>query len=185
MKVAFNHKNDYATADDLQSLFLDKMNQLYQLAFLLTASHEHAQESLISGLETSRHSNSVFREWALLWAKRVVIKQAIHLVNPVPQQSTASSFRLFQKISEPAAMSVNQILLLPDFERFVLVMSVLERYSDKDVALLLNCLSQQVEQARVRVFEKIADSVQAKNDRGSTKTNCARVDNGVPARPTA
>ena len=185
MKVEFNHRNDYANADDFQSLFLDKMNQLYQLAFLLTGSHAHAHESMISGLETTSRSNPVFREWALLWAKRVVIKQAIHLVNPFPLQSRVPSFHPFQKISESAAMTANQILSLPDFERFVLVMSILERYSDKDIALLLNCLPQEVEQARVRVFERIADSVRAKNE-GSTKaTNSAHVENVVSKRATA
>jgi DNA-directed RNA polymerase specialized sigma24 family protein len=182
MKVESNNKNDYANADDFQSLFLDKMSQLYQLAFLLTGRHELAQESIISGLEASCQSNSVFREWTLHWAKRVVIKRAIHLVDPVPQQSSAPSFHLFQQISEPAALTIDQILSLPDFERFVLVMSVLERYSDKDISLLLNCLPQQVEQARVAVFEEIAASVEAKSD---SRTKGKHVDHGVPARATA
>ena len=172
MKVAFKNKNDYATADDFQSLFIDQMNQLYQLAFLLTGSHEHAHESMISGLETSGQSNSVFREWALHWAKRVVIKQAIDLVDPLPQQSTAPSFHLFQRISEPAAMTASQILSLPDFERFVLLMSTFEQYSDRDIALLLNCRPEQVKQTRVCMFERIADSVQTKND-GGTRTRTA------------
>ena len=82
-------------------------------------------------------------------------------------------------------MTVNQILSFPDFERFVLVMSILECYSDKDISLLLNCLPQQVEQARVAVFERVAASVKAKND-GSTKTtNSARAENVIPARATA
>lgn len=185
MKVEFNRKNDYANADDFQSLFLDKMNQLYQLAFLLTGSHEQAHESMISGLETSSQSNPVFREWALHWAKRVVIKHAIHLVDPIPQQSTAPSFHLFQQISEPAAMTASQILSLPDFERFVLVTSILERYSDKDIALLLNCLPQQIEQARVCMFKRIADSVQTKNGGGTKTTNSEHVENVVPASATA
>ena len=42
------------------------------------------------------------------------------------------------------------VLALEDFERFVFVMSVLERYSEHDCALLLGCTRRQVNEARER-----------------------------------
>ena len=51
------------------------------------------------------------------------------------------------------------MLALEPFERFVFVMSVLERYSDKECALLLGCLALDVRQARANGLEKLANSV--------------------------
>jgi len=44
------------------------------------------------------------------------------------------------------------ILALPDFERFVYVLSVLEGCTDKECATLLGVPRQQVEEARVRAL---------------------------------
>jgi hypothetical protein len=44
---------------------------------------------------------------------------------------------------------------LQAFDRFVFVMSVLERYRDRDIRLLLGCSNVDVSQARVRALEQI------------------------------
>jgi hypothetical protein len=41
------------------------------------------------------------------------------------------------------------------FERFVYVMSVLERYSDLDCSVLLGCARREVVGARIRAFQQI------------------------------
>jgi hypothetical protein len=56
-------------------------------------------------------------------------------------------------------VSIKCALKLPDFDRFVFVMSVLERYSDRDCALLLGCSSADIADARIRVFQQMARKV--------------------------
>jgi DNA-directed RNA polymerase specialized sigma24 family protein len=50
------------------------------------------------------------------------------------------------------------ILGLEDFERVVFVMSVLEKYSDQDCAVLLGCSRQDVREARMQAFLHVAES---------------------------
>jgi DNA-directed RNA polymerase specialized sigma24 family protein len=47
------------------------------------------------------------------------------------------------------------ILGLRPFERFVFVMSVLERYSDQDCSVLLGCARRDVVAARLRAFQQL------------------------------
>src|SRR5258708_31900362 len=49
---------------------------------------------------------------------------------------------------------------LPPFDRFVFVMSVLERYSARECALLLDCSPTDVLPARIRAFQQISTSVE-------------------------
>lgn len=51
------------------------------------------------------------------------------------------------------------VLALEPFERFVYVMTVLERYSDQDCSLLLGCARRDVVAARTRAFEQIASAM--------------------------
>jgi len=45
------------------------------------------------------------------------------------------------------------ILALPDFERFVYVLSVIEGCTDQQCAVLLGVSSQQIAEARIRAFQ--------------------------------
>jgi hypothetical protein len=47
------------------------------------------------------------------------------------------------------------ILELRPFERFVYVISVLERYSDQDCSVLLECARRDVVAARIRAFQQL------------------------------
>jgi hypothetical protein len=53
-------------------------------------------------------------------------------------------------------VSIKCLLEQPAFDRFVFVVSVLEGYSDRDCALLLDCSCADVMAARIRAFQQIA-----------------------------
>jgi DNA-directed RNA polymerase specialized sigma24 family protein len=146
--------NHYATVQDFCSAFSEGMNELYQLAFLLTADRQLAERCFVSGLEESVTSNRVFKEWALSWARRTIIQNAIRELMPHPPMASSGAFTAAHSIGELPGLNrhftLDWILALGDFDRFVFVMSVLESYSDQDCALLLDCSPQQVEEARVR-----------------------------------
>ena len=62
------------------------MNSLYLLSFLLTADREKAEQCFVSGLEDAVEGNPVFKEWARSWARRVIILNAVRVINPRPAE---------------------------------------------------------------------------------------------------
>jgi hypothetical protein len=134
----------YASRDDFRQVFDEDMNTLYLLSYLLTADREKAEQCFVSGLEDAVDGNPVFQEWARSWARRVIIVNAVRAINPRPMEenSPSSSAALSGNVKTPAVKQVEMaaVLALDPFERFVYVMTVLERYSDQDCSLLLGCV---------------------------------------------
>jgi hypothetical protein len=154
--------SEYATREDFCRVFNENMNDLYQLAYLLTGDHEKAQECFVIGLEDSVKANNVFKDWARSWAKRVIIKNAIHALQPQPADSGSSlppsviSERSKLRIIRDGHLEIDSLLALEDFDRVVFVMTVLERYSDHESALLIGCSVEEVQAARICALEEIA-----------------------------
>ena len=142
----------YASGDDFRRVFHEETVGLLRLAFLLTADREKAQHCLVSGLENSLHGSPVFKDWSQSWARRTIIQNAIRAINPRPMEEhvhrslDGGRRTLAVEQAETAA-----VLQLEPFERFVFVMSVLERYSDLDCSLLLGCARREVIGARIRM----------------------------------
>jgi DNA-directed RNA polymerase specialized sigma24 family protein len=154
--------SQYAGIEDFRRLFTEKMNSLYWLAFLLTADREKAQQSFVAGFEDSVQSNRVFRSWAHSWAKRTIVHNAIHALKPRPGVASATHASIHEFALQFAGdFEFYRVLALEDFERFVFVMSVLERYSDQDCALLLDCLVQDIHEARSHALQQISYSPSA------------------------
>lgn len=155
--------NQYATAEELCSVFTENLSGLYQLSFLLTGNDELAERCFVTGFEESIQANQVFKEWAYCWAKRSIIQNAIHAIHPHPsgQNSMPVSSAFTKQASGPAGPSkpfeIDNVLALAAFERFVFVLTVLEKYTDQDCAHLLSYPIQEIRKARFRAFEQIAD----------------------------
>jgi DNA-directed RNA polymerase specialized sigma24 family protein len=146
----------YASSGDFHRIFHEEKDSLYRLSFLLTADHEKAQQCFVSGLEGSVKGNPVFKEWARSWARRAIIQCAVRVINPRPMEEDApSSFDSRSKTMAAEEAETAAILELRPFERFVYVISVLERYSDQDCSLLLGCARQDVIAARIRALQQI------------------------------
>ena len=153
----------YASSDDFRRVFDQDMNSLYLLSFLLTADREKAEQCFVSGLEDAVEGNPVFKEWARSWARRVIIVNAVRAINPRPMEENGrrNSATVSSNGKRPPVEQVEiaSVLALEPFERFVYVMTVLERYSDQDCSLLLGCTRQDVAAARTRAFEQIGNSM--------------------------
>jgi hypothetical protein len=74
-------------------------------------------------------------------------------------------------MTEQAIVSV---LALPDFDRFVYVLSILERFPDQDCAVLLNTSPRVVPDTWVRVQQHIANSIEV-----------VQIGKGIPNRSAA
>jgi hypothetical protein len=153
----------YASSDDFRRVFDEDMDSLYVLSSLLTADHEKAEQCFVSGVEDAVEGNPVFKEWARSWARRVIIVNAVRAINPRPIEDNGrpSSAPVSGNRKTPPVEQVEiaAVLALEPFERFVYVMTVLERYSDQDCSLLLGCARRDVVAARTRTFEQLASAM--------------------------
>jgi len=165
----------YATRADFCRIFEKNINRLYLLSFLLTGDRALAEQCFVGGLHLAQGENQVFKEWAESWARRAIILNAIRVVRPGtigletigPRAASgdtpaAPGHGAGQSATEPAEMA--EIVELPTFDRFVFVMSVLERYSDQECSLLLGCTRGEVAAARTRALRQIGRSAEVHHE---------------------
>ena len=125
-------------------MFTENMAGMHLLSFLLTANPTKAEECFVGGLGDCVGGSYVFRDWAQSWARRTIIQNAIRMLAPRNNYSAVT-----EAPSDPischlgrtpeAGYVIGSILCLKDFERFVFVVSVLEKYTDHDCSILLGC----------------------------------------------
>lgn len=147
----------YASHSDFYAIFIQQLNCLYSLAVILTGNELRAEECLLAALDSCEQRDLVFKESAVSWSRRAVIKIAIRSMSPAPF-SPARHYLLGNRsnLNFDPDVSIECVLELPAFDRFVFVMSVLEGYSDRDCALLLDCSCADVVAARIRAFQQIS-----------------------------
>ena len=157
-----NGENQYATPEDFRRILNEDLNLLYQLSFLLTTDHQKAERCLVESIEDCANENGVFREFARPWTKRVVVVNAIHELKPRPIRSNSSLLpSIGNQWSDPTGhFTADALQALADFDRFVFVLCVLERYRENDCALLLGCSASQVREAWTRAIETLSSIVQ-------------------------
>jgi DNA-directed RNA polymerase specialized sigma24 family protein len=154
----------YASREDFRRIFNEDLDGLYQLSFLLTRDPQKAEQCFVGGLEDCVAGNSVFHAWARSWAKRAIIQNAIRELKPRPGLSNSSPSvgtlpHIDQLSNSPAShFEIDAVFGLEDYERFVVVMSVLEHYSQHDCALLLGCSVREVREAHTRALKDLAHS---------------------------
>src|SRR5262245_62042176 len=131
----------YATPADFKKIFSEEVNGLYLLSLLLTGTQVKAEECFVAGIGESTKGDYVFKDWARSWARRTIIQSAIRLIKPrggsVAEIRNPEIPRTIDKVPLDLHLEVRAILGLAPFERFVFVMSVLERYSNHDCSILL------------------------------------------------
>lgn len=158
-----NAETRYASCEDFRRIFEEDLDGLYQLAFLLTGDYHKAERCFVAGLEDCIKESGVFREWARTWAKRVIVKNAIRELHPQSRQSNWSArvpiiFWPKGQLTDPSGdFDKDAVSRLGDFERFVFVLCVLERYRDHECALLLGCSGSEVREARAQAIEQFAN----------------------------
>lgn len=149
----------YAVPADFEQIFTEEMSALYLLSFLLTGDPEKAEECFVSGIAECARANRVFKEWARSWARRTIIRSAIRLVAPLQQSDQAvrssTAVHTMDKLPLVSHEEVRAILELKPVERFVFVMSALERYSDHDCSGLLGCTRRNVIEARASALQHL------------------------------
>jgi DNA-directed RNA polymerase specialized sigma24 family protein len=184
-KVQDSQQSAYARRSDFCRIFERDMNQLYLLSFLLTGDDAGAEQCFVGGLHIAQEGNQVFREWAESWARRAIIQNAIRLIRPrKPADNEPSMFDSSNGNSIAKPAEIAGIVELSAFERFVFVMSVLERYSDQECSLLLGSTRGDVTAARTRALEQLGKSADLRGKLMSIGSNQkAQRTNSEPAPP--
>jgi hypothetical protein len=165
--------NEYAASSDFCHIYVEQMNSLYLLSLLLTADPQMAERCFLSGFDESVSNNSVFKGRAHLWARRSIIFRSIRLLCPRPHDENESNETRPLPLHEKAPGKVPgkipaevlaypsfaRIVGLNSFERFIFIMSVLEKYSDQECSLLLGCFRRDVINARTSAIRHLANVV--------------------------
>ena len=153
-----SEQNLYATRSDFCRIFKEDTSGLHLLALLLTADGAAAEQCFVAGFEDSVISNRVFKQWAHSWSKRAIIKNAIRILRPLPSATKDSTSSRPVEAGPIVSASLAAVFQLQPFERFVLVMSVLEGYSSQDCATLLNCTRQDVIASRSLALKQLSQA---------------------------
>lgn len=179
--IATETSQAYATSAEFCTAFQENMDSMHLLSFLLMADLTKAEECFVSGLENCVEGSYVFRDWARSWARRAIIQNAIRMLVPRKNQSAvadepsdAVSYSLGR--SHHVDYAIRSILRLEDFERFVFVMSVLEKCSDQDCSVLLGCSRQDIGETRMRALLHLAVAPSDFDSRDETQTLEARME---------
>ena len=152
-------RREYASKEEFAGVFECELDGLQKLAVLLTADSEAARRCLTLAFRECITGSSVSKEWVLAWARRVIIRNAISLVldfgdhsfgdASAGAESGSISFSIDNspgRFAEPGP-----ILELPQLDRLVFVICVLEGYSIHDCALLLGRSPREIYGVRHRV----------------------------------
>jgi hypothetical protein len=158
IQISDERTTNYATAADFCEIFTEEMHSLYLLAFLLTADNDKAEQCFVNGLGECEEGMSVFMEWARSWARRAILKHAIRMIKPARERADKLSFVSLKGAATAGRNNLfAAIIALNAFERFVFVMSVLERQSDEDCSSLLGCSRRDIIIARTLAIQCLAN----------------------------
>jgi DNA-directed RNA polymerase specialized sigma24 family protein len=162
-QIAKEKDMQYATSTDFCQIFHQDMNSLYLLSLLLTGDHEKAEQCFVEGLENAVGRNRVFKEWARSWTRRVIIQNALRMINARPSDRSVTSVSITGDHGTLAAErpEIAAVLQLQSFDRFVFVMSVLEGYSDHDCSILLSSTRRDVVAARARALQQLGNAAES------------------------
>ena len=149
---------NYAKHADFCDIFKNDTTPLYLLAFLLTGNHKESEQCFILTLEEALKKQAVFKEWARPWVKRRLLENAIEIVSPASARNGRKRDLWGAGPHETQReYYVDAVTRLAPFERFVFVMSILERCSSWDCSLLLGCSKNQVAQARMEALRRLPE----------------------------
>lgn len=177
------HSDGYTTTADFCRVFGESLGRLYTLAFLLTADHAQAERCFLAALDNCRADAPVFKDWAASYSARAIVKSAIQIVRSLEPERVNHSYTTtnFQSDGDMVGHAlVSAIVSLRSFERLVYVLSVLERYSDRECSILLDVGIAEVVGARTQALQNVAaaltsvDFSQLKRGHGDELKNSER-----------
>ena len=148
----------YATCFDLCKNYIDDLQPLYLLAFLLTGNHTEAEQCFVATIDDAVTATGVFKGWEHTWNKRCLIVNAIRRVFREPVANGGKRDAASGVDADSGLGAFRSVARLgPPLLRFVFVISVLEGYSDHECALLLGRSQRDIREARILALWQLSD----------------------------
>src|SRR5258705_13315126 len=73
-------------------ILTEEMHSLYLFSFLLAADNDIAEQCYVGGLGECVEGISVFMDWARSWARHTILKHAIRMIMPAPDDTDNPPF---------------------------------------------------------------------------------------------
>lgn len=152
-RTSTDFRADYASRTDFCEILERDLQSLYLLAFLLTGNHEKAEQCFGMTVEEAYKEPTVFKDRARYWVKRSLVKNSVRIVSPMSGKSSERRdlWTLGEHDGSPGG-KINAVTQLPSLERFVFVLSILERYSHWECSVLLTCSTKKVAQLQTQAL---------------------------------
>jgi DNA-directed RNA polymerase specialized sigma24 family protein len=157
-KIA-DFRADYANRADFCQVLQWELRPLYLLSFLLTANHKKAEQCFATTVDEALKEQPVFKDWVRSWIKRSLIKNAIGAVSPASAGNNEERDLWSGQHETGGDDQINAVTQLPPLQRFVFVMSILERYSAWDCSVLLGCSMSNVAESRKQALRRLPGPV--------------------------
>lgn len=156
-----DYEGRVASAPDFCIIFRQQVEAFYVLSLLVTGDHEKAEQCFLAAFSDCLQTTHIFRESASSWARRAIIRRGTEIVRLYPEtpapRAPGGGVIEIRELPTLREQHLERILALATFERLVLVLSVLEKYSDRDCARLLGCSLQQIRKTRISALQQIAE----------------------------
>jgi hypothetical protein len=135
----------------LTQIFKDHAAELHWLAYLLTGSQDRSIQAFASALDSEDYENPALADFMVSWSRKLVIAASLDTIRPELRESAWRTARA--EDPDPATLAAlrpagSQQMTTPNFERAVLaidlfprcalLLTVFEKLSLDDAALLLN-----------------------------------------------
>ena len=163
----------FANSADFCRIFALRLSSLYKLAFLLTANHLLAERCTIASLDEALGAGGISNAAAEGWSKCAVIRNALRIVRREPFKGDGSLAPTEPAKDECIGWPFDVIISLPLQERFVFVLSVLERMLDDECSQLFGCAVTQIAPARIRALEFLSMSEISEKPRLTGTNSCS------------
>jgi DNA-directed RNA polymerase specialized sigma24 family protein len=151
LKIA-DSRSGNANRPDFCEVLEQELKPLYLLAFLLTANHKAAEQCFDATVEQALNEPADFKDRVRSYIKRSLIRNAIVMLSPPSAPDEKRDLWTAVPHKAVGDDEIGGVTQLPPLERFVFVMSVLERCSDGECSLLLGCSTRNVAKARMRAL---------------------------------
>jgi DNA-directed RNA polymerase specialized sigma24 family protein len=151
-------------------IFEDHAAELHWLAYLFTGSHEGGVRAFTKALDSEDYANPAMTDFMVSWSRKLVIGASLETIRPQLQESAGRTMRAEEPdpatlvASRPAgqmtATELERALLAIDlFPRCALLLTVFEKLSLDEAALLLNADKALVRKAQNQGLLELAGAV--------------------------
>ena len=147
-------RTETATRATFCKILKDEMEPLYLLSFLLTANHQLAEQCFLATVEETFEDLTVFNDWALAWIKHNLVKHAARRIFREPGRNSGTAGSFYG--DGERAMVLDRLLELSPMERFAFILTILEGYSLRKCAALMNRGRDEVMQAKISALHKLS-----------------------------